>query len=467
MKYVSTRGRAPALDFDDVLLAGLARDGGLYVPASWPRFAAAEIASWRHLDYAQLAARVMAPLVGDAIPDSDLKAMLADTYAGFGEGVAPLKPLGDGEYLLELFHGPTLAFKDYAMQFLGRAFDYVLKKRQSRVTIVGATSGDTGSAAIEACRGRGAIDIFILYPDGRVSDVQRRQMTTVAAANVRTLAVRGTFDDCQDLVKGLFNDEDFRGRHHLSAVNSINWARIAPQIVYYFWAALKVGAPERPVSFAVPTGNFGNVFAGYCAMRMGLDIGRFLVGSNANDILTRFFMDKDMSVQGVIPTLSPSMDIQVSSNFERLLFEAAGRDGARVTRLMSDFRSTGRLDVDDGEWRFMRRHFEAHRLDDAGTKAVIKSVYADSGLLVDPHSAVGIAAGRARTGGATDAQPLVALATAHPAKFPDATFAATGIHPQLPPHMADLFERPERLNVIDNHLGALEAFINQSLAEVS
>ncbi|MFN3077893.1 MAG: threonine synthase, partial [Alphaproteobacteria bacterium] len=377
MKYVSTRGKAPVLTFEDVLLTGLARDGGLYVPESWPTFEAEEIRDLRGLTYAEMAVAVMLPYVGAAVTESELADIVDASYAGFGHGaVAPLKQIGPDQWLLELFHGPTLAFKDYAMQFLGRMFEHVLTQRGERVVIVGATSGDTGSAAIEAFRGREAVDIFILHPKGRVSEVQRRQMTTVLADNVHNIAVEGTFDDCQDLVKALFNDLAFRDEMRLSAVNSINWARIMAQTVYYFWAAVSLGAPDRPVAFSVPTGNFGNVFAGYVAQAMGLPVDRFIIGSNSNDILTRFFESGAMAMAPVVPTLSPSMDIQVSSNFERLLFELYGRDGAEITRIMTEFRDTGQFTIDGSLLQEARELFRGFSRDDAETSATIAAMYA-------------------------------------------------------------------------------------------
>ena len=410
------------------------------------------------LSYAELAIRVMAPFVQGAITDDDFAALVADTYGGFGHrAVAPLVQIGHDEWLLELFHGPTLAFKDYPLQLVGRLFDHVLRRRGERVTLVGATSGDTGSAAIEACRDRDAIDIFILHPKGRVSEVQRRQMTTVDAANVHNIAIAGTFDDCQDLVKGLFDDAAFRDAVRLSAVNSINWARIMGQTVYYFAAALALGAPAREIAFSVPTGNFGNVFAGYAAARMGLPVRQLVVATNRNDILARFFATGEMSARPVIPTLSPSMDIQVSSNFERLLFDMLGRDGGRVREAMAAFRDNGAMTVDRQRVAETCELFDAGTLDDEGTLAVIAETHRETGLLIDPHSAVGIHVGRAvrRDGSA----PLVALATAHPAKFPDAVADATGIRPELPPPLADLFERDEHFEVLANDPAAVQAFI--------
>lgn len=463
MKYVSTRGKAPVLGFDDVLLSGLARDGGLYVPESWPTFSAAEMKRLRGLSYTDLAVEVMAPFVADCLTREELAGLVARAYAPFSHtAIAPLKQLDTNLWLMELFSGPTLAFKDYALQFLGQAFDHVLKKRGEKVTIVGATSGDTGSAAIEACRDREAIDIFILFPNGRVSDVQRRQMTTVPSANVRCLAVEGTFDDCQDAVKAMFNHTAFRDRYNLSAVNSINWARIMAQVVYYFWAALRLGAPERPVAFSVPTGNFGNVFAGFVAEKMGLPVARFGIGSNSNDILTRFFETGAMTMAGVVPTISPSMDIQVSSNFERLLFDLCGRNGAEVERMMLQFRQSGSYALEGTALAAARARFSGLRLSDAETQAVIRQIHATTGELLDPHSAIGVEAGRRLTG-LEPGTPVVCLATAHPAKFPQAVQDASGVYPALPARLSDLFDRPERMTVIPNDVAAIERFVAEQV----
>ena len=468
MNYISTRRTAAEstdpLAFDSVLLAGLARDGGLYMPQSWPTFSADDIRALRGLSYAELAVRVMSPFVADTIPQDEFSALVAETYAQFDhDAVAPLVQLEPNLWTMELFHGPTLAFKDYALQFLGRAFDHVLGRKSQKITIVGATSGDTGSAAIEACRDREAIEVFILHPAGRVSEVQRRQMTTVLSDNVHNIAVEGTFDDCQDLVKAMFNDQKFCDRYNLSAVNSINWARIMAQIVYYFWAGVHLGSPDREVSFAVPTGNFGNILAGYCARRMGLPVRDLIVGSNSNDILTRFFETGSMVAEGVSPTLSPSMDIQVSSNFERLLWELHDRDGAEVERLMARFRQSGSYSVEEARWQRALQTFAGRRFDDTETKAEIARLYEHTGHLIDPHSAVGIAAARAAK---TDpAVPLVTLATAHPAKFPDAVESATGIRPALPPRLADLLEREERCHNLPNELRAVQAYVAGKLAE--
>ncbi|HJT07048.1 MAG TPA: threonine synthase [Stellaceae bacterium] len=461
MQYISTRNgrtRPERLAFDDVLLAGLARDGGLYVPAAWPSLTGDEIRGLRGRSYAEIAEAVIAPFIGAAIDRPTLRTIIEGAYAGFGHAaVAPLKQLGPELWLLELFHGPTLAFKDYALQLVGPLFEHVLGRRGARVTIIGATSGDTGSAAIEACRDRDAIDIFILYPKGRVSEVQRRQMTTVASPNAHAIAIDGTFDDCQDLVKAMFADEPFRAALNLSAVNSINWARIAAQIVYYVAAAVALGAPDRPVSFSVPTGNFGNVYAAHVARRLGLPIAELIIGTNRNDILARFINEGAMTIHGVEPSLSPSMDIQVSSNFERLLFELKDRDGAAVERAIAAFRASGTLPTTEGEWQAARRLFAACRIDDERTRATIAETWRKTGELIDPHTAVAVAA--AVSARRDRALPMVALACAHPAKFPDAVAGATGRHPELPPRLADLLSRPERGPALPNDLREVEAYI--------
>jgi len=458
VKYISTRGRAPALPFDDVLLAGLAEDGGLYVPETLPHFSEADIRSFRGLPYGELAVRVMWPFIGGSLHEDDFAEMVADSYAAFGHpAVAPLKQLGGSLWLLELFHGPTLSFKDYALQLVGRLFDHILRQRGRRITIVCATSGDTGSAAIEACRDRDAIDVFVLHPKGRISEVQRRQMTTVTAPNVRNIAIEGTFDDCQDLLKALFNDPVFRDRYQLGAVNSINWARIMAQVAYYFVAAVALGAPGRKVSFAVPTGNFGNVHAAYVARRMGLGVEGFIVGSNRNDILTRFFEGGSMDMVPVTPTLSPSMDIQVSSNFERLLFDFFGRDGERLAALMERFRNEGSVAIGAERRRRIGRLFVGHRLDDDETRAAIRRLFDTTGEMLDPHTAIGVTAAEARR--KEGASPIVAVATAHPAKFPDAVEQAIGIRPALPARLADLYDREEHCHVVPNDLDSVRDFI--------
>jgi threonine synthase len=463
MRYVSTRGSAPELSFAEVLLAGLARDGGLYLPERWPSLSPADIRGLAGVPYSEVVLRVLTPFVGGALSEGELRRLLTDAYAGFGHAaVAPLKQLDSRMWLLELFHGPTLAFKDYALQVLGRLFDHVLDRAARRITIIGATSGDTGSAAIEACRDRENIDIFMLYPQGRVSEVQRRQMTTVTSGNVFNIAIEGTFDDCQDLLKALFADTAFRDEMALSAVNSINWARIAVQIAYYFAAAAALGAPDRRLAFVVPTGNFGNVYAGYGAARMGLPVDKFIVASNRNDILTRFLETGALSTAEVQPTLSPSMDIQISSNFERLLFDLYDRDAKAVGGAMAEFRKTGRLAPGNARWKKALKLFDGARADDDATLAEIARVYRETGELVDPHTAVGIAAARAKIelGALPDADmPVVALATAHPAKFPDAVERATGIRPALPAHLADLYEREERFSVLPNELGQVRDYV--------
>ncbi|MFT9014921.1 MAG: threonine synthase [Acetobacter sp.] len=463
MRYISTRGDAPALSFSDVLLSGLAEDGGLYLPQTWPEFSANDWRALRGLPYPELAARVMAPFTAPDIDYETLKALCEKAYAGFDHpAIVPVTQVEDGLFVQELFHGPTLAFKDMAMQVLGQLFEHVLTQRNDHVTIVGATSGDTGSAAIEACRGRKRLSVIILHPKGRTSEVQRRQMTTVMDPNITNLAVEGTFDDCQDLVKTLFADLPFRREMNLSAVNSINWARIAAQIPYYVHAALNFGAPEREVSFAVPTGNFGNILAAWAARRMGLPIRQLCVGSNRNDILTRFLNANDMTIKGVVPSLSPSMDIQVSSNFERLLFELLNRDAKACARIMTGFRTTGHMDVPEETWERARTLFSGLALDDTQTEAEIRALHQKSGYLADPHSVIGIAAGRKFRQPGT---PMIAEATAHPAKFPDAMVAATGIHPALPVHMADLYERRERYRTVPATPQAIKDAVRAAVAD--
>ncbi len=460
MRYVSTRGDAAARDFSGVLLSGLAEDGGLFVPETWPRFSLPDWHAMRGLTYAELATRVMAPFTAGAVSEAALREICAEAYGGFGHAaVAPLVQLSPRLWMLELFHGPTLAFKDMAMQVLGRLFDLVLAARGQRVTIVAATSGDTGSAAIAACANRALVDIVVLHPAGRVSEVQRRQMTTVAAANVTNIAVQGTFDTCQDLVKAMFADAPFRQRVRLSAVNSINWARIAAQIPYYVAAALALGGPERAVAFSVPTGNFGNVLAAHAARCLGLPVGGLMVASNHNDILHRFFTRNDMRLVGVEPSFSPSMDIEVSSNFERLLFELLDRDPAATAATMRDFRASGRMAVPEAAWRRAGAGFAAERLDDAATLAEIARLYRDTGYLADPHSAIGVAGARELAGRLDAAVPVVALATAHPAKFPDAVRRASGVTPALPARLADLFDRPEIYITLPPDLAAIEAAV--------
>lgn len=458
MRFISTRGQAPELGFDDVLLTGLATDGGLYVPDVWPERSAEDWRGMRGLAYAELAAEVTRPFVAESVLEADFERLMREAYAPFDHpATAPMIQLAPNTWLMELFHGPTLAFKDYALQVVGHMFDRVLAARSDRITIVGATSGDTGSAAIAACANRDAIDIVILHPKGRVSDVQRRQMTTVDAPNVHNVAIDGTFDDCQALVKAMFNDQGFRNDLRLSAVNSINWARIMAQTVYYAYSALALGGPDRPVAFAVPTGNFGNVFAGFCAARMGLPIASFLVGSNRNDILTRYFETGAMTVEGVVPTLSPAMDIQVSSNFERLLYEAYGRDGAAVKRLMDGLAQSGSYTVEDGPKQAIAAKFTGVRLDDEGTKDVIRSVYENTGQVIDPHTAIGVHAAQEAT---LDPEiPKVIMATAHPAKFPDAVKEATGERPSLPPSMASLYDKQERYTELPNDLARVQDYV--------
>ena len=461
VNYISTRGTAPRLGFDGVLLAGLARDGGLYLPESLPRLEPAAIAGLAGRPYAEVAEELIAPFTGDCFAPGALRAMTEEAYGTFRHpAVVPLSQLDAGLFLLEIFHGPTLAFKDIAMQLLGRMMQEVLGRSGRRTTIVGATSGDTGAAAIEAFRGLPAVDVFILYPHGRVSDVQRRQMTGVDAPNIHAIAIEGTFDDCQAIVKGMFNHHAFRDAMNLSGVNSINWARVLAQLVYFFTGAVALGAPHRKLSFAVPTGNFGDVLAGWIAKGMGLPIERLVVATNENDILTRCLATGAYEVQGVRPTQSPSMDIQVSSNFERLLFEAYGRDDAALRGLMASLAQSGRFTVAPGPMERIRAEFDAVRVDEAATQAEMTRCFREADVVLDPHTAVGVAAAREALK-RDPGTPVVVLGTAHPAKFPDAVERATGRRPPLPPHLADLLERPERFTVLPNAVEAVEGFIRE------
>ncbi len=457
MKYISTRGEAPPLTFEDVVLTGLAPDGGLYIPESLPSFSQEEIASWAGLSYQDLAFKVIAPFVAGTVPDDDLKKIIDDSYSTFRhDAIAPLVQTGHNEWILELFQGPTLAFKDFALQFLGNLLDYILKKRDQKVVVMGATSGDTGSAAIEGCRHCDNIDIFILHPYQRVSEVQRRQMTTVLEPNVHNIALKGNFDDCQNMVKASFGDQSFlpEGRQ-LVAVNSINWARIMAQIVYYFYSALALGAPARPVSFSVPTGNFGDIFAGYLAKQMGLPIDQLIIATNSNDILHRCISDNDHTKKDLIHSLSPSMDIMVSSNFERLLFDLYDRDGSSIKQLMDDFKS-GTMHLSDTALSKARALFSSYRVGDDETINVIEDVFEHCEYLLDPHTAIGLQAAR-KTRQRQDI-PMVCLATAHPAKFPEAVRqAGQAEDPVLPHHMADLFEREEQYTVLDGDIGGVQA----------
>ena len=454
MQYISTRGSAPVLGFCDVLLAGLARDGGLYVPEIWPT-----LDKTPNANYANRAASIMAPFVGNEIDVKVFNQLCIDAYSTFRHpDVAPLVEISPNEYLLELFHGPTLAFKDIALQLVGKLFDHVLKQRNERVMIVGATSGDTGGAAFDGVASCRNVDIVMLYPNNRVSDVQRRQMTTVMSPNVHAVAIDGTFDDCQDLVKAMFNDEKFRDTNNLSAVNSINWVRVMAQVVYYVTALEKLG---HSAVFSVPTGNFGNVLAGWIAKQMGAQIDGFVVASNTNDILTRFFESQQMIANEVVPTLSPSMDIQVSSNFERLLFEMNSRDGAATAKQLKDFRMSGKLNVAPSIFtNWIADVFTGYRCDDKQTLTTMKDVYQKSGMLIDPHTAVGLSAARQSKGtNYPKSQSIITLATAHPAKFPDAVRRATGQTPVMPEHLADLMSRPERIISLPNDLQAVQTFV--------
>lgn len=459
MDYVSTRGSAPALDFEGATLAGLAADGGLYVPREWPQFSREEIAAMRGLPYPGLAARVMQPFVGGSLSPERLRELCAEAYGRFAHvAVTPLTQLDERNWLLELFHGPTLAFKDVALQLLGLLFEEFLSRREERLTIVGATSGDTGSAAIDAVAGRERIDIFMLHPKGRVSDVQRRQMTTVKAPNVYNVAIDGSFDDAQAMVKRMFGDPAMTGRFHISAVNSINWARLMAQVVYYFAAALQLGGPERKVAFSVPTGNFGDVFAGHVAARMGLPIERLIVATNVNDILHRALSAGDYSAGTVTPTAAPSMDIQVSSNFERLLFDVGGRNGAALAEQMRSFEASKAMRLTNAQREGASALFASARADaDAMSQAMRWAWESCDGEVIDPHTAIGLHA--ARQVDLTADVPVVTLATAHPAKFPDAVERATGMRPSLPARVGDLFERDERYVELPGDYAAIAAYV--------
>ena len=463
MEYISTRGGGEPKSFEDVILTGLAPDGGLYVPKSLPNYSHEEIASWADLSYQQLALKVITPFVDGAIPESDLERLIEKSYGNFRhDDIAPLVKTGDNEWILELFHGPTLAFKDFALQFLGNLLDYTLGKRQQKVVIMGATSGDTGSAAIEGCRRCENIDIFILHPYQRVSDVQRRQMTTVQADNIHNIALHGNFDDCQNMVKASFSDQSFLpdGRQ-LVAVNSINWARIMAQIVYYFWASLRLGGPDQAVSFSVPTGNFGDIFAGYLAYKMGLPIKQLVIATNQNDILHRCISDNDHTSRPLEQSLAPSMDIMISSNFERLLFDLYDQDGAAIAQLMNDAKA-GSMQLSNSALDRARELFTSFRCDDSGMIDLISTTNRDIDYLLDPHTAIGLAAARAcREDTST---PMVTLATAHPAKFPEAVKkAGYPRDPDLPNHMADLFDLKEHFTVLDNVQSEVQQFIAENI----
>ena len=463
MKYISTRGNAPVLTFEEAMLTGLARDGGLYVPETIPTLSSDQIAALSGQSYEDVAYTVMRPFIGDSFTDQEFKDIIAKAYAGFGHSArAPMVQLDSNHFLLELFHGPTLAFKDFAMQLIGQLFQVALKRRNEKVTIVGATSGDTGSAAIEAFKGLDAVDVFILYPHGRVSDVQRRQMTTPTEANVHALAVDGHFDDCQARLKDMFNDFEFRDGVRLAGVNSINWARVLAQVVYYFTSAVSLGAPHRKVSFTVPTGNFGDVFAGFIAKKMGLPIDQLVVATNQNDILHRCLTTGAYITDQVTPSISPSMDIQVSSNFERALFYAYDQDGAAVSALMNDLKTKGGFTLSQGIVDRLGEDFVSGRVSEDETSAQItKSLNEDAELLC-PHSAIGVeVAERLRK----QDVPMITLATAHPAKFPDAVEAATNVRPPLPARMSDLFDRDERVTRVGNDLGALTSLVKERIAQ--
>ncbi|HEU4961778.1 MAG TPA: threonine synthase [Sphingomonas sp.] len=465
MRYISTRGSAPSLDFKGATLAGLAADGGLYVPERWPTLSREAIAGLADLSYADTAVEVMAPFTAGVLDKAELKTLAEQAYGRFAHAaVTPLKQLDHDQWLLELFHGPTLAFKDVALQFLGLLFERFLADADTHLTIVGATSGDTGSAAIDALAGREHVDVFMLHPEGRVSEVQRRQMTTVLAPNIHNIAIHGSFDDAQALVKAMFNAPDFARSFRLSAVNSINWARLMAQVVYYFYAAVRLGAPERPVAFSVPTGNFGDVFAGYVAAKMGLPVAKLIVATNVNDILARALSSGDYSCREVIPTPSPSMDIQVSSNFERLLFDLAGRDGAALAAQMRGFEASKAMRLTNAQREGAAALFASDRVDLDDMALAMRWASEQAGEVIDPHSAIGLAAARRADLGDV---PVVTLATAHPAKFRDAVERATGVRPPLPPRVGDLFDREERYATLPATFEAVTGHIAERAVAVS
>ncbi len=444
------------------MLTGLARDGGLYVPESWPHLSQEEIASLAGKSYQQIAQTVMRPFIGDTFSDSEFEEIIERAYSTFNHrAICPISQIGHNDFLLELWHGPTLAFKDVAMQLIGQMFDKSLKRRGERLTIVGATSGDTGSAAIEAFKGSASVDVFIMYPHGRVSEVQRRQMTTPSEPNVHALAVDGDFDDCQARLKDMFNDFEFRDGVRLAGVNSINWARVMAQIVYYFTSAIALGAPHRAVTFSVPTGNFGDIFAGYVAKRMGLPIDRLVIATNQNDILHRTFADGHHTMGTVVPSVSPSMDIQVSSNFERLVFDLYDREGAAVAQVMDDLGAKGGFALRQGALDALKSEFDSGRASEKETLATIKAAAAEAGQVLCPHTAVGIKVAQDQRG--DPSVPMVVLGTAHAAKFPDAVEDACGQRPPLPPHMADMYSRDERVTRVANELGAIKAVVNERI----
>jgi len=457
--YISTRGEAPALGFCDALLAGLARDGGLYVPREWPTLTKKEIRAFRGKSYQDVAFAVLSPFTNGEIPADVFRGMIDDAYATFRHpAVAPLVQTGPNSFVMELFHGTTLAFKDVAMQLLARLMDYALEKRGQKATIVGATSGDTGGAAIDAFAGRERTDIFILFPHGKVSPVQQRQMTTSIEANVHALAINGNFDDCQNLVKAMFNDAGFRDKVRLSGVNSINWARIMAQVVYYFTTAVALGGPDRKISFTVPTGNFGDIFAGYVAKRMGLPIDRLVIATNENDILARTLKTGRYEMRAVKATTAPSMDIQISSNFERLLFEANGRDASKVRAAMESLKQSSGFSISEKALKFIKKDFRAGRASEKQVAETIRKTLAETGYLLDPHTAIGVFVAEKNE---RSTSPMVTLATAHPAKFPAAVKSACGIDPALPTWLAGLMTREERFDVLDPELKAVESFIGE------
>lgn len=462
MKYISTRGNSPEIEFEDAVIAGLAPDGGLYVPKEYPHFSQEKIASFKNLSYCQLVFEVIKPFVAGSIADDDLNRIINESYTSFRDSqIAPLVKIADNEYILELFHGPTMAFKDFALQLLGNLFDFILKKRNQFVTIIGATSGDTGSAAIEGCKNCNNLRIFILHPHQRISEVQRKQMTTVVSDNVFNIALQGSFDDCQDMVKAMFNNQNFlQGKTKAVAINSINWCRIMAQIVYYFYAGLKLGSPEKQISFSVPTGNFGDIFAGYIAKKMGLPIKQLIIATNSNDILHRFISNNDYSKGELVKTLAPSMDIQIASNFERLLFDIYKNDGNKIAQMMHDFRNNG-LSVDSEKLEAIRETFASCKVDDETIVNMISDLSKETDIVIDPHTATGVFS--ARKCNADSKTPMITLATAHTAKFPDALDKAKVNHPPMPKEFAKLMHGQEKVTILPNDIDEVKSFISNNL----
>mgnify|MGYP001320041321 FL=1 len=465
IKYSSTRGGESSLSYEDVLLSGLARDGGLFMPEEWPQFSHSDLNEMKHLNYAELSAKIIRPFVEPCLSENELLNISKDTYSVFNKDVAPLYQLNKNLHVLELFHGPTLAFKDYAMQFLARAFNQALKKRAQKGVILGATSGDTGSAALEAFKGKENIDIFILFPHQRVSSVQQKQMTWINERGAYALSVKTDFDGCQEIVKDCFEDLKFKDETSLSAINSINWVRLLPQIVYYFYSALKIGVPDKEIVFSVPTGNFGNILAGWMAKKIGLPISKLICGSNQNDILTRFFNNGLMERKNVLPSYSPSMDIQVSSNFERLLYEINERDTDKVKQQMKEFKNYGNFEITKNQLEKINNLFSAYMISDEETLEIINKVYTDYNYILDPHSAIGYGAAQKALDNNIISKDMsvISLACAHPAKFPEIISKSINVMPKKPSHLENIMSSKEYFNIMDPSINDVQNFIKSNM----